>query len=102
MTDNTQQLIDSIEQQTPDETTDLADDLDASIKGLAQEVDLSGDGPNPVPISPEQGISILRPMIQTKTTKDPTATLKTLARIHLETGALLEKHSDLDPVELVK
>jgi hypothetical protein len=102
MTDDTQTLIDSIEQQTPDDTTPLADDLDASIAALADQVDLSGSGASPIPISPEQGISILRPMIQTKTSKDPEATLRTLAILHLETGALLDRHSDLDPVELVK
>lgn len=100
MTDDTQQLIDSIEQQTPDDTAPLADDLDRSIQQLASQLDLSSD--SRMGISPEQGLAVLRPMIRTKTTNDPEASLRTLAIIHLETGALLDKHSDLDPVELAQ
>lgn len=93
-------LIDSIESQTPDETTDLADDLDKSISKLTDQVEFS-DGAGPIPIGPEQGISMLRPMIRTKATDDPAAVIRTLAVIHLETGALLAKHSDTDPADLL-
>lgn len=92
-------IIQSIEQQTPDDVDPLADDLDASIEQLATQIDLSSD--SRLGISPEQGLAMLRPMIKAKTTKDPEAALRTLAICHLETGALLAKHSDLDPVDLV-
>ena len=94
-------IVEAIEQETPDDSTPLADDLDASIGNLAASVDFEGDGPNPMPIGPEQGIELLRPMIRGKADRDPEAVLRTLAIIHLETGALLEKHSDTDPVDLV-
>jgi len=96
------ELLDSINQRTPDDRTPLAEDLDASITNLAATVDLSGDGPNPMPISPEMGIEFLKPLIATKATDEPEDVLRTLAVLHLETGALLDKHSDLDPVELAR
>lgn len=105
MTDSTldpDSIIDAIEQQTPTDSTPLAEDLDASIGNLAASVDFEGDGSNPMPIGPEQGIELLRPMIRGKADRDPEDILRTLAIIHLETGALLEKHSDLDPVALVE
>jgi len=94
-------LIESIEEQTPDDTTPLADDLDASIENLAERIDLSGGG-GPMPIGPAQGLAILRPMIRTKATEEPDEVLRVLAIAHLETGALLDKHSDVDPEKLVK
>ena len=94
-------LIDELNQATPDDRNPLADDLDASIGHLSDRVDWGGGGPNPMPISPEQGIAMLRPMIASKADRDPENVLRTLAILHLETGALLDKHSDLDPVELV-
>lgn len=103
MTDNLDpdSIIDAIEQEVPDDHTPLADDLDRSIGQLADSVDFEGEGANPMPIGPEQGIELLRPMIRGKADRDPEQILRTLAIIHLETGALLEKHSDLDPVDLV-
>lgn len=94
-----ERVIESIEQATPDDTEPLADDLDASIEALAGQLDLSSN--SALGISPKQGLAMLRPMIQKKTTEDPEGTLRTLAIIHLETAALLEKHSDVDPVQLV-
>ena len=95
-------LLDSIEQQTPDDHTPLAEDLEASITNLAAEVDLSGSGPNPMPIRPEMGLEFLKPMIKTKATDEPETALRTLALIHLETGALLDKHTTTDPVDLLE
>jgi oligoribonuclease (3'-5' exoribonuclease) len=101
MTDtDPEEIIESIEQQTDDDLNPLAEDVDRSIEGLAQQLDLSGD--SRLGISPEQGLAMLRPMVKKKTADDPEAALRTLATLHLETGALLEKHSDTDPVELVR
>lgn len=100
MTD-TDDLLDKIEQTTTDDHSPLADDLDRSIEQLAAQIDMEGSGPSPMPIGPEQGIALLRPMIRQKADRDPEAVLRTLAVLHLETGALLGKHSSLDPVDLL-
>lgn len=94
------EIIESIEQNTPDDVDPLADDLDASIGALAGRLDLSGQ--SGLGITPEAGLGMLRPMIKQKAHTDPEAALRTLAVINLETNALLEKHSDLDPVELAQ
>lgn len=96
---DTEAVIQSIEQATPDDVDPLADDLDASIGALAGRLDLSGN--SMMGISPEAGLGMLRPMIRQKAHNDPESALRTLAIINLETNALLEKHSDLDPVDLV-
>lgn len=98
---NPDELIEQLQTTTDDLDDELADDLDASIGNLASQIDFEGDGPNPMPIGPEQGIELLRPMIQQKAVKDPESVLRTLAVIHLEAGALLDKHSDVDPVDLL-
>jgi len=98
---NADELIEQLQTTTDDIDDELAHDLDASIGQLSTRVDFEGDGPNPMPIGPEQGIELLRPMIARKADTDPEAVLRTLAIIHLETGALLEKHSTVDPVNLL-
>ena len=55
-----------------------------------------------MPISPEMGLEFLKPMIKTKATDEPETALRTLALIHLETGALLDKHTTTDPVDLLE
>jgi hypothetical protein len=96
----TDEIINEVEEESPEDTTPLAEDIDRSIATLAEQIDLS-DEPSPVGISPKQGLAVLRPLVQTKATNDPDAVLKTLAVMHLETGALLSKHSNRDPTEIV-
>lgn len=99
---DTEDVIDAIEQEIPDDHTPLADDLDASIVALKAQVEFGDSTNSPMPIGPEEGIELLRPMIRGKTDREPETVLRTLAILHLETGALLDKHSDVDPVNLVE
>jgi hypothetical protein len=82
-------------------TSELADDLDSSIATLADRLNLREmEGDNPVGISPAQGLAMLRPMLATKATSDRELTLRALAVIHMETGALLDKHTEESPEEI--
>jgi hypothetical protein len=103
MTDNPtpDDVIESIEQQTPDDTVPLADDLDRSIQQIAEDFEFSEDG-GLNGVSPQQGLAMLRPMIKAKTTMNPETALRNLAIVHLETGALIDKHSDTDATDLVR
>ena len=95
------EVIEQLQTTTDDLDDELANDLDASIGNLSQQIDMEGDGPNPMPIGPQQGIELIRPMVAQKAQKDPEAVLRFLATVHLEAGALLEKHSSVDPVDLL-
>ena len=88
----------TVESKVSSDPVNLADDLDRSIEALAEKVDFDDDPDTDTPlgIGPEQGLALIRPIIQQKATKDPDDVLKTLAVIHLETGALLDKHSTVD------
>jgi len=103
MTDtSTEALIEQIEEQTPEDSNELGEDLDRSVRHFAEQLDLGNSDRSHMGISPEKGLALLRPMIRSKATSDPETTLRALAVIHLESGALLDEHSDLDPVDLIK
>jgi len=72
------------------------------MRHLADRLDLGNSEQSKMGISPEKGMALLRPMIRSKATSDPETTLRALAVIHLESGALLDEHSDMDPVDLIK
>jgi hypothetical protein len=81
--------------------SELAQDIDQSIQNLSAELELSEmDSNNPI-MDPERGLALLRPMVATKATADEETAKKALAVIHLETGALLSKHAEEDPEDLV-
>lgn len=97
--------MDELKQRAEDvDPSPLADDLDASIDYFSSSLDLGdGDALDPMGMfTPQSALDLLRPMIQAKATEDRDVALKTLAIIHLETGALLEHHADQTPEELAK
>lgn len=90
----------------PDETSELADDLTASINDLADELEQStdDDGNDMSAMGlPGMGfgsvISMVSPAIASKATEKPEAAERALAIIALESRALIEKHSDADEPE---
>lgn len=93
----------------PDETSELADDLTASINDLADELEKStdDDGSDMSQMGlPGMGfgsvIGMVSPAIAKKATEKPQAAKKALAIISLESRALIEKHTDADkPEELL-
>lgn len=91
-----------INERTNDQHSQLAQDIDRSIEVLFSEIDLGG-GPAPGGIEPGMALSIMRPMIRQKADQEPATIRKTLAIIHLESGALLEQHTDeeTDPTDLI-
>jgi len=95
------EVIEQLQTTTADLDDELAADLDASIGNLSSQIDMEGDGANPMPIGPQQGIELIRPMVAQKAQSDPEAVLRFLATVHLEAGALLEKHSSVDPADLL-
>lgn len=97
---NPEDAREAIEAQTNDEHSELANDVDRSIEVLFNQIELDGSS-NPTPIDPSMALSILRPMIRQKADTEPATVLKTLAVIHLESGALLEQHTEKDPADLV-
>lgn len=88
----------------PADPSPLAVDIDASVQHLAEQVDLSG-GPETNPmatqgVGSQQALMVLRPMLRAWATEDAAAAKQALAVMHLETGALLDKHADEDVDDL--
>lgn len=98
---NPNDVREQIESRTANEHSQLAQDIDRSIEVLFSEIELSGTAPGG--IDPAMAMSIMRPMIQQKADQEPQAIKRTLAIIHLESGALLEQHTDedADPTDLI-
>lgn len=94
------EIVSTVEIEDPSE---LATDVDRSIESLTQQVEIDDSAAiDPMGmLTPAAALDMLRPMIQRKVTEDRSTALKTLAVLHLETGALLDKHADADPIELI-
>lgn len=101
MTPNTDTDADDIMDaaELTDDPAPLGQDLQASLEHLGQQVDLSGEYMG-MPVA--SIFDMLIPMLATEATENPETMKRTLAVLHLESGALLDKHADREPVELAQ
>lgn len=76
----------------------LADNTVATLDALVDELDLDdADAPTgPIGIGPDMALNMLRPMIYKWAEANPETAVATLARISLETEALVDEHTDAD------
>jgi hypothetical protein len=96
---------DEIEVETPknpesETLTPLARDMLTTVDGLADKAGVSDQQPGGLPMSPRQALGMARMPMAYKASNDPMGTLRALAVIHEETGALLDKHADQDTATL--
>lgn len=83
---------------------ELARNLDKTIEQMVGRIDFDDSGgSNPMGVSPEQAIGMMRPMLSQYARKNPEEVKRVIAIIHLETGGLLDYHTDdgVDAEDLV-
>lgn len=85
----------------PDDYSELAEHLVATVEGLADEIEAGVDDGMAGMMDPEMALGVLKPMLAAWATKNPDEALETLARVYLESEALLERHADEEPEALV-
>lgn len=95
-------LLDQLDTETTD--TELGRNVVATVDVLAEEID-AGDAPSggmAGMMGPEMALSIIKPMLKRWAASNPEQVKAALARVHLETGALLDHHEpETDPEDLL-
>lgn len=94
----------------PEQHSDLALDLVYALEDFADELEASGETADEAdmaamgmpPIGLEQVTDMLGPAIAKKASRDRERTLRALALIHLEAGALIDEHTGKRPEELLQ
>jgi len=84
--------------------TELGNNVVTTVDVLAEEIDAGNapDGGMGGMMGPDMALSIIKPMLKRWAATDPEQVKAALARVHLETGALLEHHEpDAEPEDLL-
>ena len=82
-----------------DPDTELSRDVAATIETVIDEIEIEQAQANGM--DPNALLSMVLPRLYDKIDNDPEQAKRTLARLHLETGALLEKHDERAPEEVL-
>lgn len=97
------ELLDDLD--ADDADSELGDNLRTTLDVLAEEIDVStegGGGMNGGMMDPGMALSVLKPLLQRWADENPDEVKAALARVHLETGALLDHHEpDAEPMDLL-
>jgi hypothetical protein len=102
-TTSTDELLDTLD--ADDTETELGNNLVATVDVLADEID-AGDAPDGAGpggmMTPDMALSFIKPLLRRWAATNPEQVKTALARVHLETGALLDYHEpDADPEDLL-
>lgn len=77
-----------------DPDTQLSRDVQTTITAVIQTLDIQSTDS---PMDAEALLSMVLPRLYSKIDNEPERAKKTLAQLHLETGALLEQHDERTP-----